>query len=262
MQRPGRGASVSASDGASAVFQALTIITRLPELWPWALVPAVLFALLESAFLAVAIFVLRPDVLERLPEATTFWTRVGAGAASVAVVLGTAIVGWFVALLLVPPLSAPALEHLVARVEREIGAPPRAPIGILREFASGFRAMLGAALVGGPILLLLTVVEFFAPPTSVVTVPLKLLVSSLLIAWGLFDYPLSLRGIGFRERFRLMVEHFPAVLGFGLTFAAIFWVPCCGVLFLPVGAAAATIVVSRILALRAGGTALGPPSAL
>jgi len=249
MQRAG----VSAGDGASAVFQALAMFARLPALWPWALVPAVLFALLESAFLAVAVYVLRPEVLERLPEATTFWTRVGAGAASVVVVLGTAITGWFVALLLVPPLSAPALEHLVGRVEREIGAPPRAPIGFLRELGSGFRAMLGAALVGGPTLLLLTLVEFLAPPASVVTVPLKLLVSSLLIAWGLFDYPLSLRGIGFRERFQLMVDHFPAVLGFGLTFAVIFWVPCCGVLFLPVGAAAATIVVSRVLALRGGG---------
>ena len=35
-------------------------------------------------------------------------------------------------------------------------------------------------------------------------------------------------------------------LGFGLTFALIFWVPCCGVALLPVGAAAATRLLAQI----------------
>jgi uncharacterized protein involved in cysteine biosynthesis len=245
--RPMRTSAITFADGAATVFSAIGMLVRTPSLWPWALVPTFILALLESGFIALAVFVLRPEVLELLPEATTFWTRVGAGAASVAVVAGTAVIGWFISLLLAPPLSAPALEHLVSRVEMEIGAPPRVPVTFIAELMSGFRAMLGAALVGGPILILLSIVELVAPPAAAVTIPLKLVTSSLLIAWGLFDYPLSLRGIGFRERLRLMGDHAQGVLGFGLTFTVIFWIPCCGVIFLPVGAIAATMVVCRII---------------
>jgi uncharacterized protein involved in cysteine biosynthesis len=241
------------------VLRALRLIGAAPALWPWALVPAVVLLVLESAFVSLAFFVLRPEVLERLPEATTFWTRLAGYAASTAVVLTTAIIGWFVALMLAPPLSAPALEHLVARVEHEIGAPPRPPVSFFSELVSGFRSMIGAALFGVPILLGLSLVELALPPLVIVTVPLKVVVTSLLVAWGLFDYPLSLRGVGFRDRLGLMSRHLPGVLGFGLTFAALFWVPCCGVLFLPVGAAAATLVGCRILAQT--GAADGPSRA-
>ena len=57
---------------------------------------------------------------------------------------------------------------------------------------------------------------------------------------ALFDYPLTLRGIGSRERFRFMSRHFSVVLGFGCAFSLVFWLPCLGILMLPVGAAAAT----------------------
>jgi uncharacterized protein involved in cysteine biosynthesis len=78
-------------------------------------------------------------------------------------------------------------------------------------------------------------------------VPLKLLLTALLVALGLFDYPLTLRGVPFGERLRLLRQYPAVALGFGGTFALLFWVSCCGVVLLPVGAAAATLVVTEIL---------------
>jgi uncharacterized protein involved in cysteine biosynthesis len=82
--------------------------------------------------------------------------------------------------------------------------------------------------------------ELFVPPLAVVITPLKLLLGALGVAWGLFDYPLTLRGIGARQRFAFMKRHFTVVLGFGSAFSLLFWLPCVGLLMLPVGVAAAT----------------------
>jgi uncharacterized protein involved in cysteine biosynthesis len=158
-----------------------------------------------------------------------------------------AVIGWLAAVALAAPLSAPALERIVEGVERKLGAPPRAPIGWFRELACGFRALLGGLLLAGPLLVVIWVLEAFVPVLAPVTIPAHVSVTSLLIAWGLFDYPLTLRGIGFRERLALVRGHFTCVLGFGLAFTLLFWLPCCGVVLLPVGAAAATRLSLRIL---------------
>jgi uncharacterized protein involved in cysteine biosynthesis len=50
-----------------------------------------------------------------------------------------------------------------------------------------------------------------------------------------------------RDRFTLVMRHKRTFLGFGSAFALLFWVPCFGVLLLPVGAAASTRVLWRIL---------------
>jgi uncharacterized protein involved in cysteine biosynthesis len=155
-------------------------------------------------------------------------------------------VGWFVAAALAAPLSAPALERIVEAVERQLGAPPRVPLGWFRELACGFRSLFGALLLAGPLLVVVWALEVFVPVLAPITIPAHVIVTSLLVAWGLFDYPLTLRGVGFRERLRLVGENFACVLGFGLAFALLFWLPCCGVALLPVGAAAATRLTLQI----------------
>jgi CysZ protein len=232
--RPGFGA------GMSAVFGGFGTIARTPSLWPWALVPLLVLLVLQTIFVVLAFTVARPLLVSLLPEASSDWGKIGVGAAGFLATAVLVIAGWFVAVPLAPPLSAPALEHIVRRVETELGIPPRESIGFLRELGCGFRALAGGLAVGGPILFLLWMLEFLFPPVAVVTTPLKFVVTSLFVAWGLFDYPLTLRGIGFRERLALMRENFRPVLGFGLAFMLVFWVPCCGVALLPVGVAAAT----------------------
>src|SRR5688572_32076409 len=198
--RPGFGA------GMSAVFGGFGTITRSPSLWPWALVPVLVLLVLEGIVIALAVVYVNPWVARNVDLPWVGWL-------AVAVLV---VAGWFVAVPLAPPLSAPALEHIVRRVEMELGVPPRQSLGFFRELACGFRALAGGLAVGAPILLLLWILEFLLPPVAVVTTPLKFVVTSLLVAWGLFDYPLTLRGLGFRERLGLMRENFASVLGFGL----------------------------------------------
>jgi CysZ protein len=248
--RPGFGA------GMSAVFGGFGTIARTPSLWPYALVPLLVLFVLQTIFVVLAFTVARPLVVSLLPEASSDWGKIGVGAAGYLAVAVLVVAGWFVAVPLAPPLSAPALEHIVRRVESELGVPSRESLGFFRELVCGFRALAGGLAVGVPILLLLWILEFLFPPVAVVTTPLKFVVTSLLVAWGLFDYPLTLRGIGFRERLGLMRENFPPVLGFGLAFMLVFWVPCCGVALLPVGVAAATKLSVDIERSRGRGTAL------
>lgn len=238
---------VSFSTGAGAVFSAFSLIFRTPALWPFALVPTLVLAVLESGFLAVGYFVARPWLVEQLPDPSGFWGKLGVGVASFGVVALVAWLGLLVSLVVAPVVSAPALERIVERVETMLGLPPREPLGFLRELWCGLRATLGALAVALPCLLVLFVVELVFPPAAIVTVPLKLLVTALLVALGLFDYPLTLRGVPFPDRLALLKRYPAVVLGFGATFAALFWVACCGVVLLPVGAAAATLVVTEIL---------------
>jgi CysZ protein len=238
---------VTFSAGAAAVFGAFSLLARTPSLWPYALVPTLVLALLEAGFLALGYFVARPWLVEKLPDPSGFWGDLGIGVASFGVVLLVAWLGLLVSLVVAPVVSAPALERIVERVEAGLGLPPRAPLGFVRELLCGLRATLGALVLALPCLFVLFVVELAFPPAAVVTVPLKLLLTALLVALGLFDYPLTLRGIPFGERLGLLRRYPAVVLGFGATFALLFWVSCCGVVLLPVGAAAATLVVTEIL---------------
>ena len=219
-------------------------ILRSPRAWPLALVPAVSFVLLEALWVALSLDVLRPWMRSALSgegELRSF----GATAASWLLTLLGVAMGWIVSALVAPVISAPALERIVKLVEADLGAPPRAPVGFFRELFCGVESMLlGVALVV-PLGLVLAGIALVAPPAAVVTTPLQFLLGALGVAWSLLDYPLTLRGVGMRERLRWMKRNGPAVLGFGLAFAAAFWLPCAGLLLLPIGVAAATELVFR-----------------
>lgn len=225
--------------GFRALFSGFRRLARLPKSYPFVLVPALVFAVLEVSFVALSWRVLSPWVRGALSGHSAL-QNVGASALSWLSVAVGSLIGWFLAALLTPLLSAPALERIVGLVEADLGAPPRRALGVLGEFACGLRATaLGAALFVPPVLAL-TLLEFAAPPVSIVTTPLKLALGALGISWNLLDYPLSLRGIGARQRVVFVKTHGASALGFGAAFALSFWLPCCGILLLPVGVAAAT----------------------
>lgn len=228
------------AQGFASLFEAIGLFARTRELWPWAVIPSLVLFVLEGVFVGLGVFVARPWLIELLPEATNTYGRIGSDIAGFGFAALIAVIGWFVALILAGPLSAPALERIVDVVERQLGAAPRPQIGFLREMFCGFRAVLGALAITLPLLGLFWLAKILFPPLVVLTLPLHGALSALLVAWGLFDYPLTLRGVGFRERLRLMRANFSAALGFGVAFSLLFWVPCCGVALLPLGAAAAT----------------------
>jgi uncharacterized protein involved in cysteine biosynthesis len=154
--------------------------------------------------------------------------------------LATAVIGWRLAMPLASTLGAPALERLVGFAEVELGAPPREPLGFFAELWCGARSMLLGLALTLPLEIGLWILELVVPPLAPITTPLKFTLGALGVAWGLFDYPLTLRGMRARDRFGFMMKHLSVVLGFGVAFAALNLLPCCGVLMLPVGAIAAT----------------------
>lgn len=212
---------------------------RLPAAWPFALVPALVFALLELSFVALSWHFLKPWVSERLAGDGSLRQWGSTAAAWLSVLLASAA-GWLLAAFLAPVLSAPALERIVGLEEARLGAPERAPLGFVQELMCGVRSLLVGGALSLPLVVALTLLELVFPPIAVLSTPLKFLIGALGVAWSLFDYPLSLRGIGARARLAFMRRHLAAVLGFGLSFSLVFWVPCFGILMLPVGVAAAT----------------------
>lgn len=235
--------------GFRTLFSGFSRLARLPSSHPYALVPALVFMVLEAGFVLLSVRVLSPWVREELAGQAA-WRNAGAEALSWLSVLVGTLLGWFVAALVTPPLSAPALERIVGIVERDLGAAPRAPLGLVQEFWCGLRAStLGLALFVPPALLV-TLFELLVPPIAVVTTPLKLALGALSVSWALIDYPLTLRGVGVRARLAFMKANAASVLGFGSAFALSFWMPCCGILLLPVGVAAATELLNTLGALQ------------
>src|SRR4029079_15299310 len=92
-------------------------------------------------------------------------------------------------------------------------------------------------------MVVLFVVEFFFPPAAIVTVPLKFLIGGWLMAWNFPDYPLGLRGLGFRASVRWVLSHFGAVTLFGLTWWSLVLFPGAVLFLLPMGVAGATRLV-------------------
>jgi len=233
------GTAIGFWRGFVAPFGALRQLIGSPRAWPLMLVPALVFGLLEALVVAASWHFLKPWVSGWLAGDGTL-RQVGATAASWLAVAMAALIGWLLAGFLAPVVSAPALEGIVSITETELGVPARAPLGFVAEFWCGFRSLLMSTAVTLPLVVALTLLEMVVPPAAVVATPLKLLLAALGLAWGLFDYPLTLRGIGARERFAFMRRHFSVVLGFGAAFSLVFWLPCCGLVMLPVGVAAAT----------------------
>jgi CysZ protein len=233
--------------GVASLPRAFAEVSRTPELRALAVVPSLLLVILTGVTAAASVFEARPWFVRHLPEATSSLGRAGESVAGWFLAALLAWLGWYVALTLAPVLSAPALERIVQVVERAAGAPPRAPLGFWRELGCGLRSLTGALCVALPLYALLWLVGFVFPPATVVTLPLGAFVGTLLVAWSLFDYPLTLRGFGFRARLALMRENFACVAGFGAAFALAFTLPCCAVVLLPVGAVAATRLTSRLV---------------
>jgi uncharacterized protein involved in cysteine biosynthesis len=242
-----RKGGVSFLSGFTSLFRGPGFLLNRPGLWPYAAVPVVVFLLLEGATITVGYYWLRPWVETLLPETWGAFGEVVRSGAGGAAVLFAAVLGWFLSMGLAPALSAPALERLAAAVEDARGVPPRAALGFIAELSCGFRAFAAALAFGAPILLVLWIVSLALPVLAPLTTGLKLSVAALSVAWGLFDYSLTLRGVGVRRRLQLLNRHPQPVLGFGAGVLIAFWLPCCGIVLLPVAVIAATDLLWEIL---------------
>ena len=104
-------------------------IAGTPSLWPWALVPSAVMVLLEALFVTLAVKFGGRFVASLIPAVESDWGQIAMGVLGYLAIAALVVVCWFVAVPLAPPLSAPALEHIVRRVETELGVPARPSIG-------------------------------------------------------------------------------------------------------------------------------------
>jgi len=237
-------AAIGFFGGVRAFFGGAGFVVATPSAWGWAAVPVLMAAVLFAGAGALAIWG-GSELLER------FVVHAGEGAWAVASLWLLRIVLWLVGLVvafvvaasLAQPLSGFALEELARKQEVALGGRTWPSGSFFAGALRSLRVSLTALAVGLPLLAGLSLVTFLVPPAAVVTVPLKFVVTGVLAAYDLLDYPLSVRGLGVRERLAFMRANAAAVLGFGVAAAALLVVPGFGLLLLPFGAAGATRMV-------------------
>jgi CysZ protein len=263
-----KGGSVGFSDGVTSLARGFAFIAARRSTWALAAVPVLVFTLLALVLGWFSVVHVGPWLGDlALPEAES---ALGTGIKVGVRWLGSALsgyVGLLLAALLAPPLSAPALEALVRQQEAALGLPPRPSHGFWRELVTGFSAQLLALGLTLPVLGVLWITALLAPALGPLVVICEGLVVAAAVAWNLFDYPLTLRGVSASERTAIVRRYPGATFGFGLTFAALFWIPCTGIVLLPVGVVAAARLTATMVGSQPTSTARAespsrPPSAL
>jgi uncharacterized protein involved in cysteine biosynthesis len=250
------GRAPSLFDGAFALLAGLRFIAQTPRSWPAALVPVLVAAVLGGILVLFSFGWAGPRLSEALlPEAESWYAR---GAKSAIRWIASALAAYLsvlLALAATPPLSAPALEHLVRLQESDLGVPARPARGLWFELRSELEAQLLAVAIVAPPAVLLWVLGLLAPPLLPLVAALQAVLVCFAVAWNLLGYPLSLRGVRARAQLRLLRSHGLAVLGFGGAFALVSLVPGMALLLLPAGVVGATRLTHRMQPALASSTA-------
>ncbi len=209
-----------------------------PAAWPLAIVPVAIAGGVGGVLSALSIWLVPAKVAAWI-DATSALGQAGAWLVSVLATLLAVVLSVLVGLAVAQPLAGPALDAIVRRASAQLGAPAWPPTRFLDDVVRGVGSLALTSAFGLPILALLFVVNFAFPPATIVTVPLKIAVCALVVAWDLCDYPLSLRGVGLRARVRFARRHALALVGFGACLAVVALVPFAILLVLPAGVAGA-----------------------
>ena len=233
--------------GVRALFGGLAFVVTTPSVWGWAVIPVLVATLLFGGAGALAIWA-GSALSERLllgasavPGGT--WSVIGVWTLRIVFWAIGMVVAFVIAMSLAQPLSGFALEALARKQEISLGGRRWPAQPALAGAMRSLRVTLTALAVGLPILAVLALITVLFPPASVVTVPLKFVVTGVLAAYDLLDYPLSLRSQSVRDRVAFMRSNALAVLGFGVATAALLLIPGMGLFLLPFGVAGATRMV-------------------
>lgn len=254
--RPGIG------DGLRSLFSGFSFIVSTPDVWHLAIVPVAIGLVLTLTLGWAAVALIPPLIQSLFGAPSGALLGVLAVLAKVAATLLAILLAALVGFGLAQPLSGPALERIVRRVEAGLGAPPWPPTSALDDIVRSLQSTLVGAAFGAPLLIALTVVGLIFPPLVVITVPLKVLVTAVLITWDLCDYPLSIRGLPIGQRVSLLARNGGAVLGFGLGLGLLALIPCSLLIVLPAGVAGAArlmVLIERFEQTQPGALPANPP---
>ena len=242
-------------DGVRAFFGGVGFVVGRPRLWGYASVPVLVLMVLGAGVGALGIWAASAGSLA-LVGSSDGWHDVGRWALTLLLSLLALVLAMLVAFALAQPISGFALEAISKRQEAELGGRNWPDQAFSVSFVRTLKVTLFGLLCSLPIFAVLTLIGLAAPPATVVTIPLKLMLSALLIAWDLLDYPLGIRGAGVRDRLRFIGRNFGAVFVFGCLAAVGLLIPGLGLLLLPFGVAGA----SRLVVWDDSARASSPPS--
>jgi CysZ protein len=229
--------------GVRALFGGFGFVLSNPDVWPLALVPVVVASVITGLLGWGAVAWVPAEVRALLgARGDGLLGTVLGVVATVVALLGAALLGFALS----QPLSGPALERIVRRVEALHGAPRWPATSLASDVLRSLESIVVSYAFGLPLLAVLFLISVAFPPAAVVTTPLKLTVTALLLAWDLCDYPLSIRGVPLHARVAFMRRNAAAMLGFGCGLALLGLVPCLFVLVLPAGVAGAARLTVQI----------------
>lgn len=226
--------------GVRAFFGGVAFVLGTPSVWGWAAVPVLVATLLLGATGAAALWGAGALTDRIVSDPSGPWHAAGAVLVQVVLSLVGLVLAFVLALSLAQPISGFALEAIARRQELALGGRTWPDQGFVAGVLRSLRVSLTGLALGLPVLAVLALVTLLVPPLGVITVPLKFAVVGLLAAYDMLDYPLSLRGEGVRARLAFVRAQMPAVLGFGLSVAAVLVIPGVGLLVLPCAVAGAT----------------------
>jgi CysZ protein len=238
-----RRSRVTALGAIDAFFGGIGFIVTTPAIWPLAMVPAVVLTVLLTGLTALGVWGGTELSAALIGTEREIWGSIGYWILTVFFALIAFLIALVLALALAEPLSAFALERISGAQQRALtGFAPESP-SLLAAMSVSLGCVSFALVLGGLALVALILVSFIFPPAAVVTIPLKVLVCSWMVAWNLLDYPLSLRGIGLSARLKWVGRHFGAFTLFGFLWTMVAVVPGIILVLLPMGVAGATRMV-------------------
>jgi len=226
--------------GVAAFFGGVAWVVTTPRIWPRASVP-----------MATALVLIASLGVLGVREAMSVTHRAlgdgfGAGFVSVLLAVAALVLALVIGVALAQPLSGWALEGIMRAQERDLGVVPAPRPPLLATMVGSLGSSVLGLAVGVPLIVLLTLAGWLFPPAAVVTIPLKVTIAALSLAWDLLDYPLASHGLGVGARLRWCThnaDNFGALVGFGLAALLLFAVPGVGLLALPCGVAGAVRLV-------------------
>jgi len=226
-----------AGAGGWHVFSGFWFLLRHPDLWPLAVLPAILAAVCVIGGLFLGAYSMRWLEGALLPAPSRISAGVGVvlmlalwvGALGAGVILGLAV-----ALL----LSSPILDRLSRRVEEYVRVVLPSGSSLRWEIVQSLKS--GAYfLVAAPVLLLLSVIPVVGPVAGLVW-------SAHALALQEAEMPLARRGLDFRARLRWHRRYLAESLGFGMAALVLLLVPCANFFLAPALTVGGTLMVLEL----------------
>ena len=229
--------------GLTAPFQGFYFLLTHSSTWSRALVPITLFSLLLFSLAIASVWGMHILTDCLMQKHSSRWTHFGIWLLRIILYVVALCLSLIIALITAQPLSAPALESLVRAQERNLKYPNRPEEPFWHSVRRSIRVATISLLISFSLFVILTLVELFLPPATIITTPVKFLTTAFIIAYDIIDYPLSLHLLGVRERTPWFRHYLWTTLGFGLSMEVMFFIPGAFLLLLPAGICGATRLV-------------------